>query len=113
MIQIVHNTRCGKSRNCLAFIENTNIEFEIINYLSTTLSTEELKEIIRKLNIEPLDLVRQKEKIWIDNYKGKNMTEEQIIEAMVDNPILIERPIVIKGDKAIIARELDKLSNFI
>jgi arsenate reductase len=113
MIQIVHNTRCGKSRNCLAFIENTNIEFEIINYLSTTLSTEELKEIIRKLNIEPLDLVRQKEKIWIDNYKGKNMTEEQIIEAMVDNPIIIERPIVIKGDKAIIARELDKLSSFI
>ena len=113
MIQIYHNPRCGKSRNCLAFIEQTNQQYEIIPYLTETPSFDELKALLEKLNLQPIELVRTKEKIWIENYKGKELTNNQIVQAMIDNPILIERPIVIKDGKAIIGRDLDKVASFL
>mgnify|MGYP003607646522 CR=1 FL=1 len=113
MIQIYHNPRCGKSRNCLAFIDQTNQEYEIIPYLTETPSFSELKELLEKLNLHPNELVRTKEKIWIENYKEKTLTNDEIIQAMIDNPILIERPIVIKDGKAIIGRDLDKVASFL
>ncbi|WP_338648322.1 arsenate reductase (glutaredoxin) [Flavobacterium sp. KS-LB2] len=113
MIQIYHNSRCGKSRNCLTFLENTKKEFEIINYLTNPPSFEELSALIKKLNIKPIELVRQKEKIWIENFKNLNLNDEEIIRAMVANPILIERPIVINGKSAIIGRDLEKVAAFI
>ena len=113
MIQIYHNPRCGKSRNCLAFIEQTNQQYEIIPYLTETPSFDELKALLEKLNLQPIELVRTKEKIWIKNYKGKELTNDQIVQAMIDNPILIERPIVIKDGKAIIGRDLDKVASFL
>ncbi|MEG1238090.1 MAG: arsenate reductase (glutaredoxin) [Flavobacterium sp.] len=113
MIQIYHNPRCGKSRNCLAFIDQTNQEYEIIPYLTETPSFSELKELLEKLNLQPAELVRTKEKIWIENYKEKTLNNDEIIQAMIDNPILIERPIVIKDGKAIIGRDLDKVASFL
>jgi arsenate reductase len=113
MIQVYHNPRCGKSRNCLLFLKDSNIEYEIINYLETPPTFEELKVLLQKLNFSPIDLVRQKEKIWIEKYKGINLSEEEVIQAMVENPILIERPIVIKDDQATIGRDLDKISPFL
>ncbi|OXG03785.1 arsenate reductase [Flavobacterium araucananum] len=113
MIQIYHNPRCGKSRNCLAFIEQTNQEYEIIPYLTETPTFDELKVLLEKLNLQPVQLVRVKEKIWIDNYKGKELTNDQIIQAMTANPILIERPIVIKDGKAIIGRDLELVASFL
>ena len=113
MIQIYHNPRCGKSRNCLALIKESEKEYEIINYLENSPTFNELISILKKLNFEPISLVRQKEKIWIENFKNKEMSRDEIIQAMVDYPILIERPIVIKGNKAIIGRETDKVSSFI
>ena len=110
MIQIYHNSRCGKSRECLAFLEDSDKEYEIIKYLEDIPTFEELKIIIKKLDIKPIELVRQKEKIWIENFKGKKMTDDEIIQTMISNPILIERPIVINGDKAIIARPLEKVA---
>jgi arsenate reductase len=94
-------------------VENSKKEFEVINYLINPPSFEELSDIIEKLNIKPIELVRQKEKIWIENFKEQNMTDEQIIQAMISNPILIERPIVIMGNKAIIGRDLEKVAAFI
>ena len=113
MIQIYHNSRCGKSRNCLAFLENSKKEFEVINYLINPPTVEELSAIIEKLNIKPIELVRQKEKIWIENFKNQKMNDKQIIQAMISNPILIERPIVINGNSAIIGRDLEKVESFI
>lgn len=107
MIQIVHNNRCGKSRDCLAFLTKSNLEFEIIKYLETPLSFDELKVIIEKLACKPIDLVRKKEKIWVENFKSKTFSDQEIIQIMVENPILIERPIVINGEKAVIARPFD------
>ena len=108
MIQILHNARCGKSRDCLAFLTESGKEFEVIKYLETVPTFEELKEIISKLGIKPIDLVRKKEPIWLENFKNKTLSDTEIIEAMIANPILIERPIVINGDKAVIARPLEK-----
>jgi arsenate reductase len=113
MIQIYHNQRCGKSRNCLLFLEESNAAFEIINYLVTPPTAAELVSLLQKLNLTPIELVRQKEKIWIENFKGKTLTENEIIQAMVENPILIERPIVVNGNKAIIGRDLEKVIPFI
>ena len=108
MIQIYHNSRCGKSRECLAFLEKSGQEYEIIKYLEDVPTFDELKEIIKKLGIKPIELVRRKEKIWTENFKDKPLSDDEIINAMISNPILIERPIVINGDKAIIARPLEK-----
>lgn len=99
-----HNPRCGKSREGLTILENSGQEFEIVRYLENVPSKEELKSILKMLDIKPVDLVRQKEKIWIENFKSKNLSDEAIIDAMIENPILIERPIVINGTKATIGR---------
>lgn len=103
-MKIYHNPRCGKSREGLAILQESKLPFEIINYLKTPLSKDELTEIIKLLNIPPLDLVRKNETIWKENHKGKNLSDSEIIKAMVENPQLIERPIVINKGKAIIGR---------
>lgn len=113
MIQIYHNPRCGKSRTCLAFLDQANQEYKIIPYLTDIPTFDDLKVLLEKLNLDPIQLIRIKEKIWIENYKGKTMTNDEIIQAMVYNPILIERPIVIKDGKAIIGRDLDTVASFI
>ncbi|POS01962.1 arsenate reductase [Flavobacterium croceum DSM 17960] len=109
MIQVFHNNRCGKSRDCIAYLTEHNVLFETVYYLENPPSVNELKSILKKLNYKPIDLVRVKEKVWIDNYKDKVLTDDEIIEAMTQNPILIERPIVITNTKAVVARPLDKI----
>ena len=113
MIQIYHNPRCGKSRNCLAFIEESSQDFEIIPYLTETPTFEQLKTLLKQLNFEPIQLIRTKEKIWIENFKGKTLSNDEIINAMVENPILIERPIVVKDGKAIIGRDPELTASFL
>jgi arsenate reductase len=113
MITIYHNPRCGKSRECLAFIENTNKPFETIKYLENPLSFEELSAIIHKLNIPAIELIRTKEPIWIKKYKGKDLSNEEILTAIVANPILMERPVVVIKDRAIIARPLSNIDSIL
>lgn len=113
MITIYHNPRCGKSRECLAFLETSDHRFEIIKYLEKPLNFNDLTEIIRKLKIEPIALIRTKESIWIDNFKGKTLSDKEIIKSMVDFPILMERPIAIYGEKAVIARPLERINEIL
>ncbi|MEC4005227.1 arsenate reductase (glutaredoxin) [Flavobacterium sp. SUN052] len=113
MITIYHNPRCGKSRECLAFIANSKQQFEVIKYLETPLTFDELSKLIVKLNLNPIELVRTKESIWKEKFKGNSLTEEEIIQTMVDYPILMERPIAVKGSKAIIARPFERLKEII
>lgn len=109
MIKIYHNPRCTKSRQGIALLEENNKEFEIIKYLENIPTKEELTNIISLLHIEPIALVRKTEKIWKENYKGKELSNIDIINAMIENPKLIERPIVINGEKAVIGRPTEKI----
>lgn len=113
MIKVYHNTECSKSNACLLFLMESGKPFEVVDYLINPPTESELREIIAKLNISPIELVRQKEPIWLEQLNGKNLTDDQIIAAMIAHPILIERPIVINGDKAVIARPTGKASEII
>ena len=104
MIQIYHNPRCSKSREGLSILEESGKDFEIIDYMNEKVSETDLRELIQKLNIKPIELVRKNEEIWKENYKNKNLTDAEIIKAMSENPKLIERPIVINKGKAVIGR---------
>lgn len=113
MIKIYHNNRCSKSRQGLQLLEESGNKFEIVKYLENTPTVNELKDIINLLNITPIELVRKNEAIWKENYKGKTLTDEQIISAMAKNPKLIERPIVINGNKAVIGRPPSKILDIV
>jgi len=103
-MKIYHNPRCSKSRQGLAILEESSNPFEVIKYLDKPFAKEELTELIKLLGIKPIDLVRKNEAIWKDHYKGKTLTDNKIIEAMVNHPKLIERPIVVANGKAVIGR---------
>ncbi|MBC8882768.1 arsenate reductase (glutaredoxin) [Flavobacterium piscinae] len=113
MIKILHNPRCGKSREGLSLLEETGNPFEVIKYLDNPLAESQLTELVKKLNIAPLDLIRQKEKIWIEQFKGKELTDAELIKAIANNPILMERPIVISENKAVIGRPPQKIIDFL
>ncbi|MCB9033167.1 MAG: arsenate reductase (glutaredoxin) [Chitinophagales bacterium] len=104
MIQILHNNRCGKSRTALQILEEKSIPFEVIEYLKNPLTEKEIKTLLKKLQLQPIDMMRTKESIFKELFDNTTPSDEQLIQAMVAHPILIERPIVINGDKAIIAR---------
>ena len=111
MLTIYHNPRCSKSREGLALLDLQDKPFTVIKYLNEPLTKEELTGIIAKLGIKPLELVRQKEKIWTDTYKGNELTDDEVIDAMIAHPALIERPIVVNDDKAVIARPADRVKD--
>jgi len=113
MITIYHNSRCSKSREGVCFLENAKVDFQLINYLENIPTKAELKELLKKLNILAIDLVRKKEAIWIEQYKDKSLTEDEVIEAMIANPKLIERPIIVNGDKAVIGRPSEKIKELL
>ncbi len=104
MTTIYHNPRCTKSRETLAILEEKNEDIKIVRYLDTLFTEQELSKVISLLNISPIDLVRKNEAVWKEKFKGKSFADNELIKIMVDNPKLIERPIVIKNNKAIIGR---------
>ena len=113
MIAIYHNPRCSKSRQGLQLLEESGKEFEVVKYLEITPTEKELADIIYLLGIKPIELVRKNEAIWKENYKGKELSDQEIIKAMIQNPKLIERPIVINGNKAVIGRPIENISAII
>ena len=113
MITIYHNPRCRKSREGLTVLEESGQAFEIVKYLDQPLSKTDLEEIISKLGIKPIDLIRKNEAIWKSDYKGKDLSDDAIISAMVEHHKLIERPIVVNGQKAVIGRPAENILNII
>lgn len=108
-VKIYHNPRCSKSRQTLALINEHNIQPEITEYLKEKISNEELKQIINKLGISAHELIRKSEAEYKENFKGKTLSDEEWIQAMIDYPKLMERPIVVQGNKAIIGRPPEKV----
>lgn len=113
MITIYHNPRCSKSRQGLEILENSGKEFEVVKYLDEPISEEQLKEIISLLGIQPIDLVRKNEAIWKSDFKGKELSDNEIISAMVKHPKLIERPIVVNNGNAVIGRPAENIKALI
>lgn len=109
MITFYHNPRCSKSRQALNLLEEKGETIEVIKYLENPPSHQELKQVIELLGIQPIDLIRINEDIWKTNFKGKQLGEKELIDAMVQNPKLIERPIAIKGTHAVIGRPPEKV----
>jgi len=108
-LRIYHNPRCSKSRSACALIAENGIAAEVVEYLQTPPSREELRALLKKLGIKPAELVRQGEAVFKEHYAGRTLTDEEWLDAMVEHPILIERPIVVCGDKAIVARPPEKV----
>nr|WP_299172818.1 arsenate reductase (glutaredoxin) [uncultured Allomuricauda sp.] len=109
MIKIYHNPRCRKSREGLEYLEKTGENFEVVRYLENVPTATELENIISYLGITPEQLVRKNESVWKEKYKGKKLSDQDIVNAMVENPKLIERPIIIKGKKAVIGRPSENI----
>ena len=113
MIKIYHNPRCSKSRQGLQLLEASNKYFKIIKYLENPLTIQELKDILLLLKLNPIDIVRKNETIWKEQYKDKNLTDQQIIEALINHPKLIERPIVTNINKAVIGRPTELITSIL
>lgn len=108
-ITIYHNNRCGKSRGALALLQEQGTEPVIRYYLDEAPSPTELKSLLKKLGLKAEELVRKQESLYKERYKGKDFTEAQWLRILSENPILIERPIIVKGNKAVIGRPPERV----
>ena len=112
-MKIYHNPRCRKSRETLALITDAGVEPEVVEYLKTPPSASELKAILKKLGLAPLQVIRKGEKIFKEEYKGKELSDDEWIAAMAANPILIEHPIVVQGNKAVLGRPPENVNELL
>ena len=104
MATIYHNPRCRKSRETLALLEENGIQVDVVEYLKDVPSAKELKGLLKKLSMKPEQLLRKGEAIFKEQFKGRTLTDDEWIEAMIAYPKLIERPIVVQGNKAALGR---------
>jgi arsenate reductase (glutaredoxin) len=112
MITIYHNPKCRKSRAGLQYLQEKGLECHVIEYLKTPFTREQFKELLMKLNMQPLEIVRTQEDEYKEKLKGKSFTDEEWITILLENPKLIQRPIVVKNHKAVLGQtgdEIDRL----
>ena len=113
MITIYHKPNCSTSRKAYGFLKEKGVEFETIEYLKTPPTQKEIKALLEMLGMKAEDIVRKKETLFKESFAGKKLTEAQWVKALSENPILIERPIIVKGNKAIIGRPPEKVLEFL
>ena len=112
-VTIYHNTRCSKSRGACDILQQKKVNAKVIEYLVTPPSEKQLKSLLKKLGMKAEELVRKNEELYLKKFSRKKYSEKEWIKILVKNPILIERPIVVKGNKAIIARPPEKVLELI
>lgn len=113
MITIYHNARCKKSREGLELLNDSGKDFEIREYLKEPVSEKELEVLLQQLGMAPIELVRTEEKLWKEEFKGKDLSDRELIRIMAENPRLIQRPIVVKNNKAVVGRPASNISNLL
>jgi arsenate reductase len=113
MTTIYHNPRCGKSRQTLKILHERGENVTIVEYLKVCPDYDKLKSIVAKLGIPAEQLIRKSEAVYKENYKGKEMTEDDYLHAMAAHPILIERPIVIKDERAALGRPPERVEDIL
>jgi arsenate reductase len=104
MITIYHNNRCAKSRQTLELLQERGLDVQVVPYLTQPPSKEELTAILQKLGLGPEDVIRKGESLYKEVYAGQHLTHDEWLQVLTENPILLERPIVVNGDKAVIGR---------
>ena len=113
-ITIYHKPTCSKSRQGLKYLQEKGIEFDVVKYHDTPLTKNKLKTLLKKMDMKPAELLRKKEKVYKElDFKNKNYTNDQIIEFMINEPSLMERPIIEKGDKAVVARPTERIDEVV
>ena len=112
-VVVYHNSRCSKSRCALDFLNEKGIDYTVIEYLKDIPSKQELSGIIQKLGVKPEALIRKGEEEFKDHFKGKSLTDDEWMDAMLKFPKLIERPIVLFGDKAVVARPTERIEELL
>ena len=108
-VVIYHNARCSKSRSACEIVAGRGIEARIVEYLKTPPSRDELCAVLQKLGMKASELVRRGEEEYKQHYAGRTLTEDEWLDAMAEHPILIERPIVVRGDRAVVGRPPEKV----
>jgi polyphosphate kinase len=109
IMKIYHNPRCSKSRDCLLYMEEKGYEFELINYMKDGISVKEIKDFLNKSGLDVHDIIRTHEELYKLDYKGKELSEEEWIKVLVENPKLLQRPLIFKGSRAVLGRPADEI----
>ena len=112
-MKIYHNPRCSKGRQTLKLINDAKKDVEIVEYLKSPPTFQELKSVIEMLGISPEQLLRKSETVFKEEFKGKSFSDDEWINIMVEYPKLIERPIVVEGDRAVLGRPPENVLNLI
>ena len=113
MVTIWHNPRCSKSREALALLDEQQVDAEVFKYLDETLNRDDIKALLKKLSVSARELMRTKEEVYKELALKDVDDEEKLIDAMVENPRLIERPIIVEENRAVIGRPIEKVIEFI
>jgi len=113
MIQIYHNPRCSKSREALQYLQTKQVPFEVVNYMDEPLTFDELDELLEKLGMDPFELIRLNEQIWKDEFADKDMDDNELIYMLAEYPQLIQRPIVVNDEMAVVARPPEKIDEIL
>jgi arsenate reductase (glutaredoxin) len=112
-VTILYNNKCSKSRCALKILQDHNIEIEIVDYIKNTPARKEIKLILAKLGLKPSEIIRKGELLFKEKFSKFNFTEDEWLDILIENPSLIERPIVINGNKATIGRDTEKVYDLI
>lgn len=111
MFTIYHNPRCAKSRAGLKYLTDKNVAFQIVEYLKNTLSAAQIKDLAEKSELKPMDLVRTQEDFYKKELKGKSFSDKEWFQILADHPKLLQRPIVIKDNKGVLAQPPENIDN--
>lgn len=113
MIKVLYNSSCSKSRAILEHLDENNVPFEIIDFVENPLSEMELKTVLKKLNTDVHGLIRKTDPLFKEKYADKEFSDDEWVKILIENPSLIQRPILIKGHIAMIARPVENVKFFI
>ncbi|WP_294236993.1 ArsC/Spx/MgsR family protein [uncultured Chryseobacterium sp.] len=113
VVKVLHNGNCSKSNAVLEYLDENGVPFEIINILEDPLTELEIRTVLKKLNQSVFHIIRKNEKLYVEKFAGKNLSEEEWIKILAENPSLIQRPIIIKGSVAMLGRPVENVKYFI
>lgn len=113
MLTILHHTECSKSRNAIQFLENLGLNFETRLYVENPLNEKEIEELLEMLNLGIHEIIRKNETTWIQKFSSKTYSRNELISILANYPDLLQRPIVIKDRKAVIARPTENIEQLL